>query len=59
MSLLLLISALQAHFDAAGDLSPDAFDRFGQLIPATWVGQAPHATDAPSRCAAVACPPSD
>ncbi|WP_043795656.1 transposase domain-containing protein, partial [Rhodanobacter sp. OR87] len=41
---LALISALQANFDAVGDLSPAAFDRFSQLIPAAWIEQALQAT---------------
>lgn len=41
---LALSTALQAHLDAVGDLSPDAFDRFSQLIPAVWIEQALQAT---------------
>lgn len=41
---LALTPALQAHLDAVGDLSPDAFDRFSQLIPAAWIEQALQAT---------------
>jgi hypothetical protein len=41
---LALITALQANLDAVGDLSPDAFDRFSQLIPAAWIEHALQAT---------------
>lgn len=41
---LALMTALQANLDAVGDLSPDAFDRFSQLIPAGWIDQALQAT---------------
>ena len=41
---LALSTALQAHLDAVGDLSPDTFDRFSQLIPAVWIEQALQAT---------------
>jgi hypothetical protein len=41
---LALITALHANLDAVGDLSPDAFDRFSQLIPAAWIEHALQAT---------------
>lgn len=41
---LALNPVLQAQLDAVGALSPDAFDRFSQLIPAAWIEQALHAT---------------
>jgi hypothetical protein len=41
---LALTTALQANLDAVGDLSPDAFDRFSQLIPAAWIEHALQAT---------------
>ena len=41
---LALISALQAELCSVGTLSPDAFDRFGQLIPDQWIEQALQAT---------------
>jgi len=41
---LALITTLQTHLDAVGDLSADAFDRFSQLIPADWIEQALQAT---------------
>jgi Insertion element 4 transposase N-terminal/Transposase DDE domain len=41
---LALTAALQANLDAVGDLSPDAFDRFSQLIPAAWIEHALQAT---------------
>jgi hypothetical protein len=37
---LALTTALQAQLDTVGDLSPDTFDRFSQLIPADWIEQA-------------------
>ena len=41
---LALPTALQAHLDTVGDLSPDAFDRFSQLIPADGIEQALQST---------------
>lgn len=37
---LALITALQANLGSVGDLSPDTFVRFGQLIPHEWIEQA-------------------
>jgi hypothetical protein len=45
---LALTSTLQTHLDAVGELSPDAYDRFSQLIPADWIEQALQATGAAS-----------
>ena len=39
-----LTSTLQTPLDAVGELSPDAFDRFSQLIPAAWIEPALQAT---------------
>jgi hypothetical protein len=55
---LALITALQTHLDAVGDLSSDAFDRFSQLIPAEWIEQALQATGTRRPCAVVVCQPS-
>jgi hypothetical protein len=41
---LVLISALQADLCTVGTLSPESFDRFGQLIPNEWIEQALQAT---------------
>lgn len=41
---LALISTLQANLYSVKTLSPDAFDRFGQLIPDDWIEQALQAT---------------
>jgi hypothetical protein len=45
---LALITALQANLDAVDDPSPDAFDRFSQLIPAAWIEHALQATSIPA-----------
>ncbi len=41
---LALISALQTDLCSVTRLSPEAFDRFGQLIPADWIEHALQAT---------------
>jgi hypothetical protein len=41
---LALVSTLQIHLDAVGELTPESFDRFSQLIPAAWIEQALQAT---------------
>ncbi|MFC5436464.1 transposase domain-containing protein [Rhodanobacter umsongensis] len=39
-----MITALQTHLDAAGELSPDAAGRFSQIVPADWIEHALQAT---------------